>query len=106
MKSDRQPASDTFFFCLKESLPLSTKGTLLSRTHVILFECVREYPQDFWGELFANRIAIQINYRYWIEYDFGQYMSSEDKQTTLYHIAKSWQNQFPDIHLFGSELIL
>jgi hypothetical protein len=62
--------------------------------------------QDFSGEMTRNCNAILLNYGYWLQKGWSEYVLSEKHKLGLLRAIKQhWQDKFPDIHLFGSEVI-
>jgi hypothetical protein len=61
---------------------------------------------DFNGEVFMNRHAILLNYKYWITRDFSEHMTDDQKIECLKRIRDLWRLKNPDTHLVGSEFPL
>ena len=61
--------------------------------------------QDLSGEITLNRDAILLDFAYWLQHDFSEYMWHEQKTTCLKRIHDIWLMKYPQIHLLGSESI-
>jgi len=71
-------------------------------------------PHDFSSEITLNRYALQINFKFWVTHDFGDYVELNDFEASiaphekivfLNRVAQNWKIQFPDTALLGSALV-
>ncbi len=63
--------------------------------------------QDFSGEIYMNRHAILLNFKYWATNDLSKFVLYEgEQQRFLQFLVEMWVLKFPDIHLIGSELVI
>jgi hypothetical protein len=80
------------------------KGRSADEQFVALHSTVDDYPMDFWCEVGANRIAVQLNFAYWAGRDFSTLgIESDRKRKVLGEIVKCWESKFPGRDLVGAE---
>jgi hypothetical protein len=60
-------------------------------------------PFDLNFEVWTNRHAIFLNFRYWVEKDYGNDLPTREKTQMLRLITSMWNMKFADIPLLGSE---
>ncbi len=72
---------------------------------IVELERIRDYSgMDFALEIIANRVAVQINFAYWVRHDFGQQgLPSPRKVATLQAILNVWKEKFPAVALVGAD---
>ena len=82
------------------------KGRSADEQFVALNVTLDDYPMDFWGEVGANRIAVQLNFAYWVARDFTPFAIQLDrKRKVLEAILKSWESRFRNRDLVGADQI-
>ncbi len=69
---------------------------------VVLYRTCQRFNEVCWGEIRQNRHAIYLNYEYWKNHDFSQYMTEEQKISFLRRIAVIWAKKVPERRLLGS----
>lgn len=67
----------------------------------IMLAKIMDYaPMDFYLEIATNRLAVYLNYGYWLKYDFSDdELGGENKNEVVKKVEKAWSLAIPDISL-------
>ncbi len=67
---------------------------------VMLAKIMDYAAMDFYFEIATNKLAVYLNYGYWLKYDFSDdELGGENKNEVVKKVEKAWSFAIPDISL-------